>query len=269
MFPRLVTFPVVYNLFGSPVHAHQVFELLGYATAAQAYWFLRRRNRETAPPIEATVLMLAAATFGAFLGAKGLAILESLPEYLSRRSNPMVWLHGKTIVGGLLGAWAGVEIAKRVLRVRARTGDLYVFPLILGIAVGRIGCFLEGLPDRTHGVATSLLWGVDFGDGIPRHPTQLYESIYLLCLAVGLIAVTRLHRLQPGGRFRLFMAAYLAFRVLVEFIKPTYKPYLGVSAIQLASTVGLFVCLWQLARGSRGEGLPVQSARRRAVSPPA
>ena len=55
------------------------------------------------------------------------------------------------------------------------TGDLLALPLVLGIAIGRIGCFLSGLEDQSYGVATALPWGVDFGDGVARHPTQLYE----------------------------------------------------------------------------------------------
>ena len=74
------------------------------------------------------------------------------------------------IVGGLLGGWAGVEIAKRVLRIRYSTGDLFVFPLVVGMSIGRVGCFLTGLDDHTCGTWTGLPWAVDFGDG-PRHPT--------------------------------------------------------------------------------------------------
>jgi phosphatidylglycerol:prolipoprotein diacylglycerol transferase len=38
------------------------------------------------------------------------------------------------------------------------------------------GCFFSGLTDHTHGCPTAVPWGHDFGDGVPRHPVQLYES---------------------------------------------------------------------------------------------
>jgi prolipoprotein diacylglyceryltransferase len=57
---------------------------------------------------------------------------------------------------------------------------LHVFPLILDTCIGRVGCFLTGLADHTHGVATALPWAVGFGDGVGRHPTQLCESAFLL-----------------------------------------------------------------------------------------
>ena len=159
-----------------------------------------------------------------------------------------MWLGGKTIVGGLLGGWIGVEIAKSRLGVRAATGDGYVFPLIFGMAVGRIGCFLTGLPDHTYGNFSTLPWAVNFGDG-PRHPTQLYDIGFLVLLAIALRL--RMRKPSENGRlFRLFLGAYLIYRFGVEFIKPTYRPYLGLSAIQLACIVGAAVCLWQLRLGN-------------------
>src|SRR5205085_9041870 len=111
--------------------------------------------------------------------------------------------------------------------------------------IGRVGCFLTGLPDHTYGVHTSLPWAVDFGDG-PRHPTQLYEIAFLLLL--GFVLALRARRpFASGELFRLFMLGYLSFRFLVEFIKPRHTvPYLGVSAIQIACAVGAVACMIQL-----------------------
>jgi prolipoprotein diacylglyceryltransferase len=108
----------------------------------------------------------------------------------------------------------------------------------VGTAIGRIGCFLTGLSDRTYGIATTLPWGVDFGDGIYRHPTQLYEIIFLLGLMVFLKIRSRYHR-QEGDLFKFYMVAYLSFRLLIDFIKPDFHPILGLSAIQIACVLGL------------------------------
>jgi len=109
---------------------------------------------------------------------------------------------------------------------------------VLGIAIGRIGCFLSGVEDESYGIATRLPWGVDFGDGIARHPTQLYEIIFLSVLGAILWISSRLAT-TVGDRFRLFMAGYLGFRLLVEFIKPGARVG-GLSAIQ-------WVCLAAIA----------------------
>lgn len=112
----------------------------------------------------------------------------------------------------------GVEITKKIIGVNRATGDVFVYPLIMGTAVGRIGCFLTGLSDRTYGIATNLPWGIDFGDGIPRHPTQLYEIIFLLSLIVVLQVRSRYHR-QEGELFKFYMVSYLSFCLLIDFIK--------------------------------------------------
>jgi prolipoprotein diacylglyceryltransferase len=147
----------------------------------------------------------------------------------------------------LLGGWIGVEVAKKFLSVKQSTGDLFVFPLIIGIAIGRIGCFLTGLPDHTYGVHTNLPWAVNFGDG-PRHPTQLYEIAFLLLLGIALMIRAR-RPYRNGELFRLFMLGYMSFRFFVEFIKPRFHPYLGLSAIQIAALIAVIVCAWSLTRG--------------------
>ena len=245
-------FPVYIHLFGLTLHPHMVMELLAYSGGFQLYLLLRRRwpNRDAALPIEQAMWVIVGAVFGAAAGSKVLAWLESAQHYWSQRENLAVLLGGKTIVGGLLGGWAGVELVKKRLGIRHSTGDVYVFPLILGMCLGRVGCFLTGLPDHTYGDYTSLPWAVDFGDG-PRHPTQLYEIAFLLLVGVALLV--RLRSIAFNGElFRLFMLAYLSFRFLVEFMKPSDKPIGGLSAIQVASLGGAAWCAASLYRGWRG-----------------
>src|SRR5438552_5303279 len=229
-----MTFPVEFHIGSRSIPAHLVFEITGYTVGFQTYLLLRRRQRDAdRVPAEAAMWIIVGCVFGALFGAKLLAWAESAPEYLAAlRAGDPRFLGGKTIVGGLLGGWIGVEIAKRFLKIHRSTGDVFVFPLIFGISIGRIGCFLTGLSDHTHGVHSSLPWAVDFGDG-PRHPTQLYEIAFLLLLGVALLLRSRRPHWN-GELFRLFMLAYLLFRFAVEFIKPSDKPWFGLSSIQVS-----------------------------------
>lgn len=245
-----MTFPFYLELFGQRLHPHLVLEGLGYFTGARLYFALRRRARAEPLPLETNLWVLVGCVFGAWAGSKLLAWAESPQFYLAafHADGPRALLGGKTIVGGLLGGWAGVELAKKCCGVTRSTGDLFVFPLTLGTAIGRVGCFLTGLPDKTYGTATALPWGVDFGDGVTRHPTQLYESLFVLTFATALWLATRRHTLPPGALFRLYFAGYFAFRFAVEFIKPR-EPLLGpLSAIQLASLAGAALALVTLRR---------------------
>jgi prolipoprotein diacylglyceryltransferase len=121
---------------------------------------------------------------------------------------------------------------------------------VLGIAIGRIGCFLTGLPDHTYGIASSLPWAVDFGDGIPRHPTQLYEIVFVLVLGVAILVRSN-RAYSQGELFRLFMLGYFGFRFAVEFIKPREIRYAHLSAIQFACLIGIGASIYGLLFGAR------------------
>jgi 7,8-dihydro-6-hydroxymethylpterin dimethyltransferase len=235
-----VTFPVTISAFGLNAPAHQVLEVAAYASGFRFYLWLRRRwPSGPATTWEQTGWVLIGAIFGALFGARLLALADAYPVFWPHRADWRVLLGAKTIVGAILGGWMGVELAKRRLGIGHPTGDVYVFPLILGMCVGRVGCFLAGLQDHTYGIATTLPWGVDFGDGIRRHPAQLYEIAFLLCSAA-FFAWRMKTRRQRGCMFSQFLLGYLAFRFFAEFIKPRYPlPLVPLSAIQVACALGV------------------------------
>lgn len=229
------------------VHPHIFFETLAYSLGFQL-WRIRQKklaHTEGDSLIDSNQKMwlLAAVILGAALGAKLLAWIETPWDPATGQ-----WiLPGKTIAGGLLGGWAAIEFTKYKLKIKQRTGDNYVMPLCIGIALGRIGCFLTGLDDHTYGMATNLPWAVNFGDGILRHPTQLYESGFLMLLAIGIYLLQKMiPHLQNGSYFQIFMAAYCLFRVGIETLKPSLKFYAGLSAIQAACVAGCGIALWNL-----------------------
>ena len=89
------------------------------------------------------------------------------------------------------------------------------------IAIGRVGCFLAGLDDMTYGTPTTLPWGIDFGDGVHRHPVQLYESIAMAAfLAVFVILLRRGSEPVLRTGFYIFVGVYAAQRFVWEFLKP-------------------------------------------------
>ncbi|AOY79363.1 prolipoprotein diacylglyceryl transferase [Moorena producens JHB] len=230
-------FPVYLGVGSWRIHPHFLFESLGYAIAFRLL-LLKSRQDTIAPTQRSSVIV--GGMVGALLGAKGLVLLQHC--YLAWENWQqllLLLLQGKTVVGGLLGGLIGVELTKKLIGIKRSTGDVFVYPLIVGTAIGRIGCFLTGLSDRTYGIATTLPWGVDFGDGIYRHPTQLYEIIFLLVLMVFLKISTPYQR-QEGDLFKSYMVAYLGFRFLMDFLKPDFHLIFGLSAIQIACLLGLF-----------------------------
>ena len=115
-----------------------------------------------------------------------------------------LWLSGtamvaRSIVGALAGAIAAIELFKWWRGVRGSTGLIFVPAFATTVVVGRWGCFFAGLGDETHGSPSTLPWAVDLGDGVLRHPVQLYESFSMLAflcaalLSYALLMMWRIH----------------------------------------------------------------------------
>ena len=180
--------------------------------------------------------VLAGLLVGAALGNKLVYLIER-PDIWQRLLAGEIAMPGQSIVGGLLGGLIGVEIAKALTGQTRSTGDAMVWPIAIGLAFGRVGCFMAGLHDDTHGVATALPWGVDFGDGVTRHPTQVYDAIVALALAG---TVHGRFRRVPGLAFKLFLSGYLLWRLGIDGLKPVPHAYaFGWSGIQWVCAVAL------------------------------
>ncbi len=199
--------------------AHIVLESVAFAVGGLLYW----RGSSTPAPGQDTIGRLgivAGAALGAALGSRLLYVAQ---YWTALSSQPWpIWLGGKTIVGALLGGLVGVELAKAALGWRDSTGNRFVVPLLVAMIIGRIGCQLSGVADQTYGTATTLPWGWDYGDGVPRHPTSLYEIIGLA--VIGWIVYRPRFAREPGDRFRVLMTTYLLLRLVLEFLKPPFGP---------------------------------------------
>jgi prolipoprotein diacylglyceryltransferase len=193
---------------------HTFFDALALVAALAVYrWLPIAAPDAPREPWRVHRLYIAAGSLGATLGA-----------YLAGSAN--LWLSGvggvgRSIEGALAGAIIAIEILKSRNGIRGSTGLRFVAPLAAAIAVGRIGCFLAGLDDMTYGTPTSLPWGVDFGDGVARHPVQLYESVTMaIFLAVFVALVRRGNDAVLRTGFYLFVGIYAAQRFVWEFLKP-------------------------------------------------
>lgn len=240
-------FPVYIGVGTWVIHPHFLFESLGYVVAFRL--LLRTVRSDTIRASQRTSVIVGGMV-GALLGAKGLVMLQHLDlVWIDWSQWLLLIVQGKTVVGALLGGLVGVEVTKSWIGLKQSTGDAFVYPLLAGTAIGRVGCFLTGLSDRTYGIATTLPWGIDFGDGVLRHPTQLYEIGFLIVLALALWWRSR-SPYYSGQLFQLYLAAYLSFRFVIDFLKPDFHPVWGISFIQLACLLGLLYCTGQLSQRS-------------------
>lgn len=229
-------FPVNIPLGKSFLPVHFICETLAYFVGYRYYSYLRKHNKDQISSENRLIIFIGAA-IGALLGSHLVGIFEN-PALLSHFN--LTYLMGnKTIVGGMLGGLIGVELTKKQIGITVSSGDLMVYPLILAMIIGRTGCFLAGLEDGTYGIASNLPWAINFGDGIRRHPTNLYEIIFWMLLW-GLLKITESsHRFADGAKFKIFLSSYLVFRFMIEFIKPDYFFSFGLSVIQLVCIAGI------------------------------
>jgi hypothetical protein len=212
-----------------------------------ARWVYRHRRSavdglagQTAPSY--FVILAAAGALGAW----------AFGSFNTLRASTPVLSH--SIAGALVGGILGVEIWKRWHGVRGSTGGPFVIPLCLGIVVGRWGCLFAGLADETYGRPTGLPWAVDLGDGIGRHPVEIYESLAMaLFLAVYWRALINGRSWAARHGFHAFVLAYAIQRFAWEFLKP-YPPLIGPFNLFHLLMIGLaaYALAW-IARGRRDD----------------
>jgi phosphatidylglycerol---prolipoprotein diacylglyceryl transferase len=211
--------------------------LLAIFIGVRYYSFLRHRTADSITAVN-RLTIFAAVCFGALIGSRLIGVLEDPVEFFNSTDKFIYIFSNKTIIGGLLGGLVSVEITKKIIGVTASSGDLMVYPLILGLIIGRTGCFCEGLSDGTIGRSTHLFTGINFGDNILRHPLPLYEITFLIVLWVGL-KKAEASGLTDGSKFKLFLISYLLFRFLIEFLKEESFTVLSFSVLQLVCIAGL------------------------------
>lgn len=179
------------------------------------------------------------AVFGALLGSRLVGGFED-PSQLARTSNAFLHFYlNKTVLGGFLGGLFGVELVKKLIKEKNASGDIFVYPILLALIIGRIGCFSMGVYEETYGVETNNFFAMNLGDGKPRHPVALYEIFFLVILWIGLLEIRKRVSLANGAAFKIFMISYILFRFLIDFIKPHYTFNIGLSTIQLTCLLGL------------------------------
>lgn len=231
-------FPINLHLFGKEISTHFLLEIISIFIGVRYYIFLRKRSNDTISDINRLKIFVAVC-LGALIGSRLVGVLEDPSEFFATPNKFYYIFSNKTIVGGLLFALFFVELLKLKLNIRTSSGDVMTYPLILALILGRIGCFCEGLADGTIGRKTNLFTGIDFGDGISRHPLPLYEITFLICLWLIIYTLDKKNTLTNGAKFKLFLISYFLYRFCIEFLKNNEFTIFNLSTIQLACLVGL------------------------------
>lgn len=160
----------------------------------------------------------------------------------------MAWLSGKSILGALLGGYAGVEVAKKLTGYTRPTGDWFAIIAPLGILLGRVGCLVHGC---CPGAVCEAAWfTIPGSDGLARWPAVPVEMGFNV-VALGVVLVLRARKILPGQHFHLYLMACGAFRFFHEFLRGTPRVAGDFSGYQVAALAVFALGAWGFLRRRR------------------
>jgi prolipoprotein diacylglyceryl transferase len=256
--------PVLVQVGPFGVPTHDAFIALG--VVAGLLVFIAEAKRRSLLD-ERVLWVMIGALCGGMLGAK----VSALWRYLDVAPDPSVAgflaSTGRSVLGGLSGAYVGAIITKRIIGYRASTGDLFAPAVALAMAVGRWGCFLTEQP----GMPTSLPWGIRVSStvavdiphcaacaaGVPMHPSFLYEIAFHAAM-FWLLRSWRARPRVPGALFKIYLLCYAVFRFGVEFVRGNDVVWAGLTRPQLfLLPTSLLLLAYFVRRRPWGRSLPL------------
>ena len=221
---------------------HHIFDLLAYVVGTTLLLTLFKNRTQIIMDANLRYAYYTTVVVGAFFGA---FIFGSLNIYISMESTMI----GKSVLGAIFGGIVAVEGFKKIMSIEGSTGAYFVPSLAVGIFIGRIGCFLSGLDDYTYGVETDFIFGYDFGDGLLRHPVQLYESATMALFFLYVLWTYFKDRIYFENKiFYQFILLYSTQRFLWEFLKPYETLILGLNIFQLLCLVLVVYSIYYMRR---------------------
>ncbi|WP_419419693.1 prolipoprotein diacylglyceryl transferase [Legionella sp. D16C41] len=240
--------PVAFSIGPLKVHWYGLMYLFGITAAwCLAQWRVKHYKLNWTTEQISDLIFYAA--LGVILGGRlGYMLFYNTQQFIN---NPLIffklWEGGMAFHGGLLGvAIALILYSRKIKKPFLEIGD-FVAPLVpLGLAAGRLGNFING---ELWGRVTDVPWAMIFphSDGLPRHPSQLYEfgleGIALFILVWWYAAKPR----PVGCVSAVFLIGYACSRLIIEFFREP-DAQLGFVAFNWL-TMGQLLSIPMLAAG--------------------
>ena len=161
----------------------------------------------------------------------GLIIGMKLPVLLSYEWNPSFILNGKSYMGGILGAFVGINLYKLFVRqTKQAFGGRFVIPLAIAAGFGKIGCYYNGCCS-----------------GVISVPTQIIESIFQFLMAIFLYIFYKKTQ-RADLLFPIYLLVYLIMRFIIEFVRIEPRIIWGLTIYQILSIIFIPIVIIILRR---------------------
>lgn len=171
----------------------------------------------------------------AMTGLVGGLLGANVGQFLATRGGT-----GKSVLGGILGGYLAVMLAKKRLGLVRPTGDLFAVALMAGEAIGRWGCFLGGC---CGGRECALPWAI-----AGHHPTQLYLSAACALIFVILLLAETYRRPAENGLWYLQGVLYCPTRFVIEFFRDGATRQGWLSTAQWVCLLGLVFFVYKFVK---------------------
>ena len=256
MFSLFPSRRVALEVFGFAIHWYGIMYLLAFLLA---YFLLPKLQRQRGVSLlhDDWATVLSWGVIGVLVGGRLGYVLFYAPELLLR--DPLeilkVWHGGMSSHGGFLGVilTVGLYLWRRRMPFLP-IADLAVVPVALGLALGRLGNFINL---ELFGTVTDLPWAIAIPgvEGL-RHPAQFYAmGKDLLIAAVCYWHLVRVRPVVPGHTAALFLMLYGILRFLVEYVRVQEYSLIDFGVLSLSRgqllTVPIVlvgVMLWRVVR---------------------
>lgn len=249
--------PVLFELGSLKIYSWGLMFAIAFLIAF--FFILREFKKKKIPSIHAYNIGLLV-LIGALVGSRLFYVVENLSYYLAKPLEILAfWQGGMTSYGGLI---FGIFFVWFYCRKNAEARFLEILDLaapyiILAFAIARIGCFLNW---DDFGNVSTLPWAIKVINDVPRHPTQIYQSIadfvmFFILIRLqnkkafkdrgakfkrdGFKDVVFIHESdfldKQGAIFFLFLLLYSVFRFFIDFLRVYNNYLLGLATSQWIS----------------------------------
>jgi phosphatidylglycerol:prolipoprotein diacylglycerol transferase len=213
------------------------YGLMYFLAFIMAYFFLNYFRKKKYIKLSSNDLwdLIFYGVLGIVIGGRlGYIIFYNLNYFIENPTKIIaVWEGGLSFHGGLIGILIGEYIFCKVKNLNfLNLADYAVIPLSLGIALGKLGNFINGeLIGRSLETTFYVPWGMYFelaNNDTLRHPSVLYEmGKNIIIFMVLIILIKKYPRLKTGTLLAIFLLLYGIMRFLIEFVREP-DPQIGL-----------------------------------------